>query len=162
MAAVDYFLKIDGIEGESQDAKHKNEIHIDSFGWSEKQTGTHQSGGGGGAGKVAMGDFHFTMKVNKASPKLMLACASGEHIKEAVLTCRKAGGKAEAFYKITLSDILVSGYQTSGSGHGDLIPYDQITLNYSKIEFEYKEQKHDGSMGPAVKAGWNSKENKPV
>jgi type VI secretion system secreted protein Hcp len=162
MAAVDYFLKIDGIEGESHDAKHKGEIHVSSFSWSEKQSGTHQSGGGGGAGKVAMGDFHFTMSVNKSSPKLMLACANGEHIKEAVLTCRKAGGKQEGFYKITLSDILVSSYQTSGSGHGDLVPNDQITLNYSKIEFEYKEQKHDGSLGAAVKAGWNAKENKAV
>jgi len=162
MAAVDYFLKIDGIEGESHDAKHKNEIQVDSFSWSEQQSGTHMAGGGGGAGKVAMGDFHFTMKVNKASPKLMLACANGDHLKEAVLTCRKAGGKAEAFYKITLADILVSSFQTSGSGHGDLIPHDQITLNYSKIEFEYKEQKADGSMGAAVKAGWDAKANKAV
>jgi type VI secretion system secreted protein Hcp len=162
MAAVDYFLKIDGIEGESLDAKHKNEIHIDSFSWSEKQSGTHMAGGGGGAGKVAMGDFNFTMKVNKSSPKLMLACANGDHIKTAVLTCRKAGGKAEGFYKITLSDILVSSYQTSGSGHGDLIPHDQISLNYSKIEFEYKEQKHDGSMGAATVAGWDVKANKAV
>src|SRR5262249_6932412 len=162
MAAVDYFLKIDGIEGESHDHKHKNEIHIDSFSWSEKQSGTHMMGGGGGAGKVAMGDFHFTMKVNKSSPKLMLACACGEHIKEATLSCRKAGGKAEGFYRIVLSDILVSSYQTAGSGHGDLIPHDQITLNYSKIEFEYKEQKADGSMGAPTKAGWNAKENKPV
>src|SRR4051794_24002818 len=115
MAAVDYFLKIDGIEGESHDAKHKAEIQIDSFSWSEKQTGTQMGGGGGGAGKVAMGDFHFTMKVNKSSPKLMLACACGEHIPKAVLSCRKAGGKQEGFYKITLSDLLVSSYQTSGS-----------------------------------------------
>ena len=162
MAAVDYFLKIDGIEGESHDAKHKNEIHVESFSWSEKQQGAQMSGGGGGAGKVAMGDFHVTMKVNKATPKLMLACACGEHIPTATLTCRKAGGKQEGFYKITLSDLLVSSYQTAGSGHGDLIPTDQFTLNYSKIEFEYKEQKHDGSMGPAVKAGWDVKSNKAV
>ena len=162
MAAVDYFLKIDGIEGESHDDKHKNEIHIDSFSWSEKQSGTHMAGGGGGAGKVAMGDFHFTMKVNKASPKLMLACANGDHIKEAVLVCRKAGHTAQEFYKITLSDILVSSYQVSGSGHGDLIPNDQITLNYSKIEFEYKEQKQDGTLGGAVKAGWDLKSNTKV
>jgi type VI secretion system secreted protein Hcp len=163
MAQVDYFLKIDGIEGESHDAKHKNEIHIDSFSWSEKQQGTHMAGGGGGAGKVAMGDFHFTMKVNKSSPKLMLACADGEHIKTAVLTCRKAAGHPPLeFYKITLSDILVSSFQTTGSGHGDLIPHDQITLNYSKIEFEYKEQDAKGHGLAAVKAGWDVKANKAV
>jgi type VI secretion system secreted protein Hcp len=162
MAAVDYFLKIDGIEGESQDAKNKNEIHVDSFSWSEKQQGASGSGGGGGAGKVAVGDFHFTMKVNKASPKLMLACACGDHIKEATLSCRKAGHHPGVFFKIKMSDLLVSSYQTSGSGHGDLIPHDQITLNFSKIEFEYKEQKTDGSMGAATTAGWDVKANKTV
>ena len=162
MAAVDYFLKIEGIEGESHDDKHKNEIHVSSFSWGEKQSGTHMSGGGGGAGKVEMGDFHFTMSVNKASPKLMLACACGDHIKSAELTCNKAGGKAQGFFVITLSDILVSSYSTTGSGHGDLIPHDQITLNYSKIEFAYKEQKKDGSLGAATKAGWDVKANKAV
>ena len=77
--AVDYFLKIEGIEGESHDDKHKNEIDLQSWSWGETQTGTHSAGGGGGAGKVDMQDFHFVMAHNKASPKLMLACASGEH-----------------------------------------------------------------------------------
>jgi type VI secretion system secreted protein Hcp len=129
MAAVDYFLKVDGIEGESQDAKHKNEIDLESWSWGEQQTGTHAGGGGGGAGKVSMQDFHFVMKVNKASPKLMLACASGEHIKQAVLTCRKAGKEQQEFLKVTMSDLLVSSYQTGGSGHGGVMPTDQISLN---------------------------------
>jgi type VI secretion system secreted protein Hcp len=77
MAAVDYFLKIDGIDGESQDAKHKNEIDLESFSWGATQGGTMAFGGGGGAGKVQMQDFHFVMRVNKASPKLFLACANG-------------------------------------------------------------------------------------
>ncbi len=91
MALVDYFLKIDGVEGESQDAKHKNEIQVLSFSFGESQAGTMAFGGGGGAGKVQMQDFHFMMNVNKASPKLFLKCATGEHIKNAVLTARKAG-----------------------------------------------------------------------
>jgi type VI secretion system secreted protein Hcp len=162
MAAVDYFLKIEGIEGESQDSKHKGEIDVESWSWGETQTGTHAAGGGGGAGKVSMQDFHFVMKVNKASPKLMLACANGEHIKKAVLTCRKAGKEQQEFLKITMSDLLVSSYQTGGSGHSDIVPTDQISLNYSKIEFEYKEQKADGSLGAPVKSGWDLKANKAV
>jgi type VI secretion system secreted protein Hcp len=162
MAAVDYFLKVDGIDGESHDAKHKGEIDLESWSWGESQSGTHGGGGGGGAGKVSMQDFHFVMKVNKASPKLMLACASGQHIPKAVLTCRKAGTDQQEFLKVTLSDLLVSSYQTGGSGHSDIVPTDQISLNYSKIEFEYKEQKPDGTLGGSVKAGWNLKENKKV
>jgi type VI secretion system secreted protein Hcp len=162
MAAVDYFLKIDGIEGESQDAKHKGEIDLESWSWGAQQSGTHAGGGGGGAGKVSMQDFHFVMKINKASPKLMLACADGEHIKKAVLTCRKAGKEQQEYFKITMSDLLVSSYQTGGSGRGDIVPTDQISLNYSKIEFEYKEQKPDGTLGGSVKAGWDLKANKKV
>ena len=83
MAAVDYFLKIDGIEGEATDAKHKNTIDVESWSWGETQTGVASGrGGGAGAGKVSMQDFHFVMKVNKASPKLMLACATGQHIED--------------------------------------------------------------------------------
>src|SRR5436190_13630096 len=141
MAAVDYFLKIDSIEGESGDHKHKNEIQLESWSWGETQSGTHASGGGGGAGKVSMQDFHFVMKVNKASPKLALACATGEHIKKATLTCRKAGKEQQEFLKVTLSDLLVSSYQTGGSAHGDILPVDQISMNYAKVEWEYKEQK---------------------
>lgn len=162
MAAVDYFLKIDGVEGESQDSKHKNEIEVESWSWGETQTGTHAGGGGGGAGKVSMQDFHFVMRVNKATPKLMLSCASGQHIKTAVLTCRKAGGEQQEYLAIKMSDLLVSSYQTGGSRHADVVPNDQISMNFSKIEFEYKEQKPDGTLGSPVKAGWNVKESKKV
>jgi type VI secretion system secreted protein Hcp len=161
MAAVDYYLKIDGIEGEATDAKHKSEIDVESWSWGETQTGSAAHGAGGGAGKVSMQDFHFVMRVNKASPKLMLACATGQHIKKADLTCRKAGGDQQEYLKITLSDLLVSSYQTGGST-GDIVPTDQISLNFAKIEFEYKEQKADGSLGSPVKTGYNLKENKKV
>ena len=114
---VDYFLKIDGIQGESPDKTHKSEIEIESFSWgATPDAGTASHGGGGGAGKVQMQDFHFVMNVNKASPKLMLACAQGEHIKSAILTCRKAGKEQQEYLKVTFSDLLVSSYQTSGSG----------------------------------------------
>jgi type VI secretion system secreted protein Hcp len=159
MAAVDYFLKIDGIEGESQDSKHKQEIEIQSFSFGATQTGSFAAGGGGGAGKVHMQDFHFTVPVNKASPKLMLACASGQHIKKAVLTVRKAGKEQQEYLKYTFSDILVSSYQTGGGG-GDVMPVDQISLNFAKIEQEYKEQKADGTLAGSVKAGWDLKQNK--
>src|SRR5262245_9505067 len=104
MAAVDYFLKIDGIEGEATDPDHPGEIELAAWNWGEQQSGTHAAGSGGGAGKVSMNDFHFTMELNKASPKLMLACAKGEHIKKAVLTCRKAGGTQEKYFTVTMSD----------------------------------------------------------
>ena len=162
MAAVDYFLKIEGIAGESTDSKHKGEIDIESFSWGVTQSGAHAAGGGGGAGKASFQDFHFVMKINKASPKLMLACANGEHIKKATLVCRKAGKEQQEFMTVVMSDLLISSFQTGGSGHGDILPTDQISLNFAKIEFEYKEQKPDGTLGGAVKAGYDLKANKAV
>ena len=160
--AVDYFLKLDGIDGESKDSKHSGEIDLESFSWGETQTGTHSAGGGGGAGKVQMQDFHFVMKCNKASAKLFLACAEGEHIKKGVLVCRKAGKEQQEFLKVTMSDLLISSFQTSGSSHGDEVPTDQVSLNFSKIEFEYKDQKADGTLGGTTKAGYDVKEMKKV
>jgi type VI secretion system secreted protein Hcp len=162
MAAVDYFLKLEGIDGESADSKHKGEIDLHSWSWSEHQTGAHAAGGGGGAGKVSMADFHFTMNVNKATPKLMLACATGEHIKKATLICRKAGKEQQEYLKVTMSDLLVSSYQTGGSASSSVLPLDQVSLNFAKIEFEYKPQKPDGTLDAAVKAGYDLKGNVKV
>lgn len=161
MAAVDYFLKLDGIDGESTDDKHKNEIDVESWSWGETNRGTHAGGGGGGAGKVSMQDFHFVMRACKATPKLMLACATGQHIKSAALTCRKAGGDQQEYLIVKFSDLLVSSYQTGGSS-GDVVPTDQVSMNFSKIEFEYKPQKPDGSLDAPVKAGYDLKLNKKV
>ena len=155
--AVDYFLKIDGIPGESKDAKHKDEVSVESFSWGATQSGTSAYGGGGGAGKVSMQDFSFVMRMNKASPKLFLACANGEHIKQAILTCRKAGKEQQDYLKVTFSDLLVSSYQTGGSSSGEELPVEQISLNFAKLEMEYKEQKPDGSLGGAIKAHYDLK-----
>jgi type VI secretion system secreted protein Hcp len=135
--AFDAFLKIEGIEGESTDRDHKGEIEILSWSWGETNASARNGGGGGGAGKVSMQDFHFTMQVSKASPNLMLACATGRHISQATLTARKAGGRQQDFLKIKLSDVLVSSYQTDGNTNDKDVPLpvDQISLNFTKIDF---------------------------
>src|SRR4051812_17680927 len=126
--AFDAFLKLDGIPGESLDKKHPGEIEILSFSWGVSNSGSFSSGGGGGAGKASFQDFHFVSSLQKSSPKLWLACATGEHIKQAVLTLRKAGGDGFEFYKVTLSDILVSSYNQGGSSQGgDTRPSEQFS-----------------------------------
>ena len=162
MAQGDYFLKITGVEGESTDDKHKGEIEVESFSYGATQQGIGHSGGGGGAGKVAMQDFHFVMKVSKASPKLFQACATGEHLKDATLVARKAGKEQQEYLKIKLTDVLVSSFQQGGSGGSNVVPVDQISFNFAKFEVEYKEQKSDGSLGGAVKGGYDLKANKAV
>ena len=122
MAAVDFFLKIHGVDAESYDHKHKGEIEVDSWSWGETQPVHHTGAAGSGAGKVSIQDFHFVMKHNKASPKLMLGCATGEHFKEAVLTCRKAGTEQQEYLKITMTDVFISAYQTGGSSGSSIVP----------------------------------------
>jgi len=142
MATVDYFLKLDGIDGESSDSKHKGEIEIESFSWGATNTTTSTGGSGGGAGKVQFQDIHFVSKINKASPTLFSRCATGEHIKVATLSCRKAGGGQQEFLKITLQEVLVSSYQTGGA-NTDALPTDQFSLNFSKIEYDFAGFKTD-------------------
>lgn len=162
MAAVDYFLKIDGIEGESQDKTHKNEVECLSWSWGESNLGSMGVGSGGGSGKVQVQDVHFSFHVCAASPKLAEHCATGKHISKAVLICRKAGGESPLEYlKVTLSDIFISSYQTGGS-QGDILPVDQISINFTKIEGEYKAQTSTGTGSGTVKFGWDVKQNAKV
>lgn len=159
MASVDYFLEIDGIKGESQDAKHKGKIDVQSWSWGESNSGSHSAGGGGGAGKVNMQDFHFTMHMSSATPNLLLACASGDHIKKAQLICRKAGKEQQEYLTIDFDDLMISSYQTGGSAGASMLPIDQISFNYSKIKMTYKPQKADGSLDSPKTAGWDLKKN---
>src|SRR5947209_130778 len=141
MAQVDYFLKIDSVDGESTDDKHKGEIEVESWSFGGTNSGSFNSGGGGGSGKVVLNDFSFVKKVDKASAKLLTSCCTGEHLKTATLVCRKAGKDQQEFLTIILSPILISSFQSGGSAGSDIIPMDQVSINYGKVEFKYKEQK---------------------
>ena len=155
MAESDYFLKIDGVQGESADSKHKGEIELESFSWGETNSAGQTGHGGAGAGKVSIQDLHFVMKFNKASPALLLACANGKHLKSAVLTASKAAKQQQDFLVYKFTDVIVSSYQTAGSTHETEGPIDQASLSFARIEVEYRPQKADGSLDAPVKAGWD-------
>jgi type VI secretion system secreted protein Hcp len=162
MSQVDYFLKIEGVDSESTDDKHKGEIEVESFSWGQTQSGTGGHGAGSGAGKVVPADFSFVKRVDKGSPVLMIGCATGQHFKTAVLTARKAGGGQQDYLKITMTQVLISSYQTGGSRHSDVVPTESLSLNFAKLEFSYKEQKPDGSLGGEVKQHYDYAANKKV
>ncbi|MGD0774793.1 MAG: type VI secretion system tube protein Hcp [Candidatus Solibacter sp.] len=163
MALFDAFLKLDGIKGESADAKHKGEIDIYSFSWGVSQTGIQATGGGGGAGKVSFQDISFVKKADASSPLLMLNCANGAHIKEGNFVVRKAGGTQLEYLKIKLTDILISGFKDHGSISGGDIPTESLTLNFAKVEYSYQPQGADGkAQGGPILAGWDVKANQKV
>ena len=161
MPQVDYFIKFDGLKGESTDAKHKDEIDVEAWSWGETHAAGPGGGGGGGVGKVSMQDFHFVMRLNSASIGLMKACATGQHIKEAMLSARKAGKGQQEYLVVKFQDVLISSYQTGGSEGGGIVPMDQVSFNFAKIDLEYRQQKSDGSLDVGIHFKYDLKANKP-
>ena len=143
--AVDMFIKLDGIKGESADSKHKDEIDVLAWSWGASQSGTMHIATGGGAGKASFQDLHVTKYVDVSSPMLLKACSLGEHIKQAVVIVRKAGGKEPLEYmKVTLTDCLISSVSTGGSGGEDRLT-ENFTINFAKFKFEYNPQTPTGT-----------------
>jgi type VI secretion system secreted protein Hcp len=157
--ASDIFAKIGDIKGESPDDKHKGEIEVLSWSWGVTQSGTMAHGGGGGEGKANFNDFNFTHHIDKASPVLMKACATGEHIKEATITIRKAGKGQQEFLIIKMNDIIITGVAPSGAGDGAATA-EHVALQFAKVDLEYKPQKADGSLDAGVHFKYDIKGNK--
>jgi len=167
----DYFLKLDGVPGESQDKSHKDEIQVLNWSIGAAQATIASVGGtGGGAGKVKFQDFRITKPVDKASPKLMLACASGQHFTNLLFTARRAGGTQADYWTMKLSPVLVSSWEldsgldgSSGGGvaSGDKygMPVESVSFTFGKMDITYNAQNPDGTKGAAVAAGWNLQEN---
>jgi len=158
----DIFLKLDGIEGESEDSKHKNEIQVETYSGGVSNPTSMGHGTGGGVGKAQHQDVHFTATVGKASPKLFLACSGGDHIPKAVFTFRKAGKDQQEYLKVTLSDVMVSSVSFQDHSAGGDLAHESVSLAFTKIEQEYKPQKADGTLGGAIQSGWDLKANKKV
>lgn len=156
--AVDMFIKITDVPGESVDAKHKGEIDVLAWSWGMSQSGTTHMGGGSGAGKVNVNDLSLTKYIDKASPKLQLFCCNGKHIKEALLVVRKAGEKPLEYIKITMSDCIVTSVSFGGSGGEDRLT-ENVTLNFATVKFEYTPQKTDGSGDTAIPYTWKISQN---
>jgi type VI secretion system secreted protein Hcp len=159
--AFDAFLKIDTIEGESPDSKHGKEIQLASFSFGADQPASSNIGGGAGSGKVNMHDLSVLHAVDKASPKLFLACCTGQHIKSAVLSVRKAGGEQQDYLIVHLEDVVISSVQAAGQST-DGSPMEHVHLNFTQIKVEYKEQGADGSLKGTVAVGFNIKAMKKV
>jgi len=152
--AVDMFLKLDDVKGESKDSKHKDAMDVLAWSWGLSQSGSTHMGSGGGSGKVSVQDISLTKYVDAASANLLKFCCTGKHFKEAVLTVRKAGDKPVEYLKITMKEVLIASVSTGGSGGEDRLT-ENVTLNFANFKFEYTPQKDDGSAGSAIEANWN-------
>ncbi len=162
--AFDAFIKIDGIEGESTDEKHKGWIEIQSFGTghTQKISRTASSVGGASAERADFMAFEFEKLLDKASPKLALACADGTHINSVTVELCRAGGDKLKYMEFIMSNCMISGYKVIGDGQ-DPFPLESIGINYGKIEWGYKQQRRAGGTAVGkIAAGWNLEKNSKV
>ncbi|MDB5445619.1 MAG: type secretion system effector [Phenylobacterium sp.] len=152
--AVDMFLKLEGITGESKDSVHKGEIDVLAWSWGMSNSGSAHVGGGAGAGKVSVQDLSFTKYIDLSSSSLMLATANGKHVTKATLVVRKAGENPLEYLTITMTECLVTAYSTGGSGGEDRLT-ENVTLNFAKVEVHYKEQAATGKAGGTGDFKWD-------
>src|SRR5262245_27586461 len=157
--ATSIFVRIAGIKGESVDAKHKDEIDALTWSWGVTQTGSMSYGGGGGAGKAQFNDLVFTHHIDKATPLLFKACATGQHLADATLTQRKAGNAQHEFLVIKMTDVLVVAVAHGGSVEGEAT-HETVALQFAKVDVEYKPQKADGSLDAGLHFKYDLKTNK--
>jgi len=161
--AFDAFLKIEGIPGESTDDKHKDWIEVLSYSWGVTQGASASASTSGGAThqRADFQDFMISKTLDKASPKLALACADGTHVKTVTLELCRAGGDKVKYMEYKMTNCIVSSAGVGGGAGGE--PTENVTFNYGKIEWTYTQQKRaDGSGGGQVAAGWNLEANKKV
>jgi type VI secretion system secreted protein Hcp len=157
--AMDTFARIDGIKGESKDAQHKDEIEVLAWSWGVSQSGTMSHGGGSSAGKASFQDFTFTHHIDKASPLLLKACATGQHIKDATITVRKAGKNPQEYLVIKMTDVLVTSVSL-GLAAESAVTGESVSLQFAKVDLEYKPQKADGTLEPGIHFKYDLKANK--
>jgi type VI secretion system secreted protein Hcp len=156
--AAAYFLKLDGISGESTDAKHKDEIELVSFSWGVTQPAIG-GGSGRGAGRAQFKQFEFLMRVNKASPQLFLAAVSGKHIKEANLSVRRAAKMELEYLKIKFSEVLISSFEQVAGAEA---PEETVAFNFARIAIEYTAQGPRGKPAETIRAGWDLSKNAKI
>ena len=151
--AIDMYLKIDTIDGETTDSVMKTEKAIDVLAWSwgVSNSGTTHMGGGGGSGKANFQDVSLTKYIDVASHALLLGCATGEHFLKAVLTVRKAGKTQQPYVTITMEEVIITSVSTGGSGGEDRLT-ENLTLNFAKVKFEYFQQDDKGVVSKTAKA----------
>ena len=152
--AVDMFLKLSGVTGESKDKVHTKEIDVLSWSWGMANSGSAHVGGGAGSGKVNVQDLCISKYVDTSSPNLMAACCSGKHYTDALLTVRKAGGNPVEYIKVKLETVLIAGLTTGGSGGEDRLT-ENVILNFAKVSVDYTPQDDKGAPGTAIPFGWD-------
>jgi type VI secretion system secreted protein Hcp len=155
--AVDYFLKLDGIQGESVENGHKDEIQILSFSWGGSNVSSVSGTGGSGAGKVDLSDLSVMINFDKSTPKFFKSLCAGTHIKTGTMTATKSGADGKPYLKVDFKELFVSSLQVSASSE---IPTVSVSFTYNEIKMDYSQQNEQGNLTSTGPITYNLKENK--
>ena len=155
--ATDIFARIGDIEGESTDDRHAREIDVLSFSWGMANSPGSPSSGGG-QGKTSFQDLTFVHRVDKATPLLMKACATGKQLPDAIVTQRKAGRGSHEYFTIRMTDVVVTSVATASAVEPP--GTETIALSFAKVQVEYVPQKPDGTLDAAVVFKYDLKTNR--
>jgi type VI secretion system secreted protein Hcp len=161
--AFDTFVQISGIEGESTDEKHPGWIEVITFdtGIRQQASSTASSAGGGSSERADFTALTFSKLVDKASPKLALACAAGTHIDTIVLEIYRAGGEKLKYMEYKLSNCLITSVVTAADP-GEF-PAEIISVDFGKILWTYTQQRRSGGTAAGqIAGGWNREKNRKV
>lgn len=156
--AMDMFMDIPPIKGESKDKTHKDKMDVLAWSWGMSNSGTAHVGGGAGAGKVNVQDLSFTKWIDVASCDLQKFCCNGKHLAKATLIVRKAGENPLEYITIEMTDVLITAVSTGGSGGEDRLT-ENVTLNFAKVKVQYKSQSEKGTVDKTPDYTWNIAEN---
>jgi type VI secretion system secreted protein Hcp len=155
---ADIFAKLGDIKGESLDAKHKDEIEVLSYSWGVSQSTPDPQGGA--AGKAEFREISILHLIDKATPRLLRACATGEHLKEATITHRKAGKTQLEYLIIKMNDVVVTAVNHGANSVQAETGSESVLLRFGKVEFDYRPQKADGSLDAAIQFKFDLNANK--
>ena len=158
------FLKLEGVEGESQTSGHEGEIEILSWSWGASQnpgvsnpTGLSYTNDPPVVDRLRVSAIEVEKEVDKATPKLLLKCCDGTRLNNGELHVTDPG-TGQAYLVIKMKNVYISSYQTGGS-KGDVVPVDTVSLNFGEVEFEYTEQE---GTGLTHAEGWNFEADSPL
>lgn len=161
MPSSDIHLKLDAIKGESTSQQHADEIDVESWSWGVTNAAAPATGGGAGAGRAHFQDLTFTHRVDRASPALWKACATGKHVKDGTLSVAHGGPAQQDYLTIKLKDIVVTAVALADVANDAQVPLESVSLAFAKVEYAYRPQKPNGSLGPAEEFKFDLKANKP-
>jgi len=156
------FCKVAGIPGESSDDKHKDYFEVLSFshGMEQGSAGDESTVGGHVSGRVRHQPFVVVKTLDKASPKLALACSKGEHQDSIVVECFRHLGENVKFMEYKMSHTIIRSIHPSGENEG--MPTETVSFSYAKIEWTYTQYDNTGKKQGETKGGWDCEKNKPV